>query len=619
MKLSQSRAIPLAILATILAAATAMFMFSGQSVFGHNAPADCNTANNVGLTIIILDENGDVITRTAHGSTVTYQVILSIPELPSDKIACNFEGGQVTITLPNGETQNVAGFDGTPEIGLIARGSVAELPGSDYTVDQTHAVNSALTATANYTAGVVHSGEDETAHPTISATATGFIYLKPPSISIAIDPDTQNVYEGGDADFRVTVTNTGDLELTTIQIVDSLETSCERSFDILAVGDSTEFDCDMSPAQSGRNEFTVTAAVVAGVPGDLSSVRDMATSTITIEDVAIEVEIVNDTPRVRLGNESTFTITVSNPNTTGLVGVKVKVEAATECDRDEIGDMEAGSTEVYVCASQFDSGRTPVEAVAQGTVVGVGGLTDSATVDAEVFELDLTIQKTVEQDPINTGDTAQFTVKVNNYGNTDLDDVVVDDHDLSPGCDMALGTLKSQTEFQYQCESTPLEDDTGDMEITVTGIAPDGQPVTHSDSIAISVLRPSTIVAVEEVDTTVLRLVVQVLTITETNNGDSPLTDVFVDVSPSETRLNIDSKEFLGGDDSGDRILDPGETWEWRMVIVSVAGDHVVVAGNAGTIDVTATGHGTDQLDNDITWPGYATEQHTLKIPITVQ
>ena len=131
MKLSQSRAIPLAILATILAAATAMFMFSGQSVFGHNAPADCNTANNVGLTIIILDENGDVITDTAHGSMVTYQVILSIPELPADKIACNFEGGQVTITLPNGESQNVAGFDGTPDIGLISRGSVAELPGVD--------------------------------------------------------------------------------------------------------------------------------------------------------------------------------------------------------------------------------------------------------------------------------------------------------------------------------------------------------------------------------------------------------------------------------------------------------------------------------------------------------
>ncbi len=618
MKLSQSRAIPLVILVAILAAATAMFIFSGQSVFGHNNPADCNTANNVGLTIIILDENGDVITDTAHGSIVTYQVILSIPELPSDKIACNFESGQVTITLPNGEAQNVAGFDGTPEIGLISRGSVAELPGVDYTVDQTHAANSALAATASYTGGVVHSGEDDTTHPTISATASGFLHLKAPSIGITIDRDTQNVYEGGDADFRVTVTNTGNLELTNIQIVDSMETDCERSFEILAVGDSTEFDCGMSPAQSGDNEFTVTAAVVAGVPEDLSSVRDMATSSITIEDVAIEIEIVNETPRVRVGNESSFTITVRNPNTTGLVRVRVTVDDATECNRD-IGPMEADTTVVYVCASQFDSGRTEVEAQAKGVVVEIGELTDAAKVDAIVFELDLTIEKTADQYTINSGDPASFTVKVINFGNTKLDDVVVDDHDLSPACDMALGTLEPQSEFEYQCESTALEDDTGDMEITVTGIAPDGQPVMHSATIAISVLRPSTIVAVEEVDTTVLRLVVQVLTITETNNGDSPLTDVYVDVMPSETRLTADSKEFIGGDDSGDGILDPGETWEWRMVIVSVAGDHVVVAGDAGTIDVTATGHGTDQLGGDITFPSYATEQHTLKVPITVQ
>ena len=391
MKLSQSRAIPLAILVAILAAATAMFMFSGQSVFGHNAPADCNTANNVGLTIIILDENGDVITQTAHGSIVTYQVILSIPELPSDKIACNFEGGQVTITPPNGEMQNVAGFEGTPDIGLVARGSVAELPGFSYTVDQTHATNSALTATANYSGGVVHSGADDAQHPTISATASGFIHLKPPSIAIAIDRDTQNVYEGGDADFRVTVTNDGNLELTTVQVIDSLETSCERSFEVLAVGDSVEFDCDMSPAQSGDNEFTVTAAVVAGVHEDLSSVRDMATSTITIEDVAIEVEIENDTPRVRVGvrsNETTFTITVNNPNSTGLIGVEVWVEKATECNRD-IGAMEAGSTEVYVCASQFDSGSDDVVAIARGTLVEVGGLSDSDTVDYVVFELGL--------------------------------------------------------------------------------------------------------------------------------------------------------------------------------------------------------------------------------------
>ena len=59
----------------------------------------------------------------------------------------------------------------------------------------------------------------------------------------------------------------------------------------------------------------------------------------------------------------------------------------------------------------------------------------------------------------------------------------------------------------------------------------------------------------------------------------------------------------------GDGILDPGETWEWRLVIVSVAGDALVLASDAPqVVGVTATGHGTDPLGGDITFPAFATE-----------
>ncbi len=135
-------------------------------------------------------------------------------------------------------------------------------------------------------------------------------------------------------------------------------------------------------------------------------------------------------------------------------------------------------------------------------------------------------------------------------------------------------------------------------------------------TVSVTVLHPNTAVALTEVDTMVLRLVVQVLTITESNTGDSSLRDVYVDVEPTNQRLTVDSKEFIGGDDRDDGVLDPGETWEWRVVIVSVAGDNVVLASDAETVDVTATGHGTNPLGGDTTFPAYATEQDTLQIPI---
>jgi hypothetical protein len=151
----------------------------------------------------------------------------------------------------------------------------------------------------------------------------------------------------------------------------------------------------------------------------------------------------------------------------------------------------------------------------------------------------------------------------------------------------------------------------------VTGTAPDGDPVHDRDTTAVRVIHPNSIVSLSEVDTMVLRLVVQVLTVTESNTGDSPLTDVYVDVEPSNVRLTVDSKEFIGGDTLGDGVMGPGENWVWRLVTVSLAGDSVILDGDAQSVGVKATGHGTDPLGGDITFPAYATEMDTLVVPIS--
>ena len=130
------------------------------------------------------------------------------------------------------------------------------------------------------------------------------------------------------------------------------------------------------------------------------------------------------------------------------------------------------------------------------------------------------------------------------------------------------------------------------------------------------VLHPNTRVQVTEIDTSVLRLVVQVLTITETNTGDSPLSDVYVDVDPIGVRLDKNSKEWIGGDDSADGILDPGETWEWRLIAVSLAGEGIILPSDATSVDYIATGHGTDPLGSDITFRPTPKEQDTLSVPI---
>ena len=117
----------------------------------------------------------------------------------------------------------------------------------------------------------------------------------------------------------------------------------------------------------------------------------------------------------------------------------------------------------------------------------------------------------------------------------------------------------------------------------------------------------------------VLRLVVQILTVTETNDGDSPLTDVYVEVEPTGIILDRDSLEYVGGDIGDDGIMDVGETWEWRVVTVAVAGNGVFLSEDALNIEFTAIGHGIDILGGDVTFPGDAEERGVIEVPIVTR
>ena len=621
MKVTQSRVVPLVVVIAIVAAVVATFMFRGQFVFGHEDPAECATSN-VGLSIVTFDENGAKITRVSNGMEVFYEVRLSFAELPTGEVGCNYGEGALAITLPNGEVENVAGYEGGPEVPLIRPGFVYRAPTASYTVDQNDAKNLVLTALATYTGGISHSEPDPGEHPTAASALAAQIQMALPSIEIEVTPATQNIYEGGTADFTVILTNTGGFDLSNLEVVDTLDTTCEQSFESLAVGARMEFDCSMTPALAATDAFTVTADVTGGVPEVLSSVEDSTSAIISIEGISVSIEMSPELQRVRVGNDAGFEITVTNPNTTGLIDVAVSVPEAPDCDR-AIGAMEAGGSVLYTCTHTYEASLVSVEATVEGVVVDVATVTDSVEVEVDTFELDFVIDATPDEPTIREGETVDFTVTVTNYGPTEITAVSVLDN-ISPDCSRQLGTLEAydesdadkQYEATYKCTSEELFDDLQSL-LSATGTAPDGDPVQDSDVVEVTVLRPNTSVTVSEVDTMVLRLVVQVLTITETNTGDSPLTDVYVQVEPAGVRLDITSDEYLGGDEQDDGVLSPGETWEWRFVTISLAGDSVILDRDSEEVSVEATGHGTDPLGGDITLDtGYVTEQNTLVTPI---
>ena len=201
----------------------------------------------------------------------------------------------------------------------------------------------------------------------------------------------------------------------------------------------------MIPAEAGDNFVTAIADVIGGVPTDLSSVQDTATASIAIEATTVSIDMTPALQRVRVGNPSSFEISVQNPNTIAIVDVAVSVPESPGGSR-AIGAIEAGATVAYECTSTHPAGTTLIVATVEARLVDVGGmLTDSAQVEVAVFELDLAIDKTPKEQSIREGETASFTVTVSNHGNTDLANVVIA-ADSSPDCSRSLGTLRSEDE-----------------------------------------------------------------------------------------------------------------------------------------------------------------------------
>ncbi len=132
----------------------------------------------------------------------------------------------------------------------------------------------------------------------------------------------------------------------------------------------------------------------------------------------------------------------------------------------------------------------------------------------------------------------------------------------------------------------------------------DEEVASDHDTLSKTVIHPSTITGISSSQSQVGVGGTTTLTITEQNDGDVNLSGAHVDVDNGVGTLNSASANFSG--DDADGILEPGETWQWLV-------NNVVV--NSDTT-FTATGHGTDPLGTDITYPADQEERDSVEVTV---
>ena len=327
----------------------------------------------------------------------------------------------------------------------------------------------------------------------------------------------------------------------------------------------------------------------------------------------------------------TYTVDTGNPNSSGTGCDVGGVEVNLTTPDGVVHNLQSGGaypigtavsllgTVNYTADSSYKVGSTLAASVsAAGDLHDISVGEDPFNIVKQVQSLVMnpttitTISSSAAQ--VTTGGTVDLTVTEQNDGDVDLTSAYVD-------VDNGVGTLSAPPTSGDDADGILEPGETwswtvlnvvvnADTTFTATGHGTDpllsditypGDP-EEQDTVDVVVMNPTTIVSISSSASQVTAGGTVDLTVTEQNDGDVDLTGAYVDVDNGVGTLS--APPDLG--DDGDSILEPGETWSWSVLGVVVNADTTFMA----------TGHGTDPLNNDITYPNDPEEQDSVVVDV---
>ncbi len=460
---------------------------------------------------------------TSGDSYLAQNLAFSTP-VPELQISKRAEPAQVHPGEPVTFTIVVTNPSGAPASGVKVADDAFPLCSKDIgTLKGGQTVSYTCTATApdkDFTNTAKATGTSALGDP-LDGTATTSVNVIHPAIGITKIADKPAYRAGDTVTFTLKVTNTGDANLTALQVTDPKTPSCaQRLAGVLKPGETRTLTCTTkAPVADGVN--TATASGVDGLGKQVTATADAPAPTIA---PAIDVTKTAGPTVIHAGEAVTWTITVKNTGDSPLAPVKLTDDTTTSCSR-TIDSLDAGASQTYTCAAN-PSKTTTNTVTATGTDRSGQPVTDTAKATVTVISPALTITKDASPTTVRTGDQITFTITVTNSGDVPLTDVAVAD-DRTPACAKTFGTLAPQAKQTYTCTApAPADDFTNTA--TATGKDQLGREVKVTDDAVVDVIHPAIAIVKDATPAQVREGDTVTWTITVTNTGDVPLTDVAV-------------------------------------------------------------------------------------------
>ncbi|SFT92709.1 conserved repeat domain-containing protein/gliding motility-associated C-terminal domain-containing protein, partial [Algoriphagus locisalis] len=301
--------------------------------------------------------------------------------------------------------------------------------------------------------------------------------------------------EAGDViTYTLTLTNTGNVTLTDVHVVDPL-TGLDAVVPTLEPGQSLDRTTTLTVTQeqmdSGRivNNATAEGTTPAGLilrDNDRAVVLGRRSGEISVEKTA------NDTDYNSEGDVLSYSIVVTNSGNVTLTDVTVEdplTGMEEEIDMLAPGESQSFTTFYTVTQADVDSGEVmnTVTAAGRTPINRIVTDTDDALVDGTKAPALEVVKTTGATEYSEVGEVIPYSIVVTNTGNVTLTDVTVDDN--LTGYSENEGTLEPGESLTVTTDYTVTQADLDNGSITnvasATGTDPDGGTTDGGDGTTI--------------------------------------------------------------------------------------------------------------------------------------
>jgi uncharacterized repeat protein (TIGR01451 family) len=301
---------------------------------------------NPGLDIAKTPDLQTVLT----GSTVTFTIALT------NTGNVTLSSVLVTDTLAPNCNRNV---------GLLTSGQ-----SQTYTCARTN-------VTGDFTNTAQTTGVYTATNTTVNDSDSALVDVVNPGIALSKSPDAQSLLSGATANFTISVTNTGDVNLANVTVNDALAANCNRNFATLNSGQSQSYACALANV---TGDFINTAVVAGSTPLNTTVV---ATDTAAVDVIgpAVTLEKTPDTQIVVSGTTAAFTLAVTNTGDVVLTNVIITDPASPNCNT-TFPSLAVGQSQSFACNSPAVTAdfTNTASVVCSYTGGGTTGDSDSAVV-----------------------------------------------------------------------------------------------------------------------------------------------------------------------------------------------------------------------------------------------